>query len=111
MKLNGITIKNPTEFKIERYNITKAGRVASGKMTLELVAKKRKFLFNYAVISGTELNTILDILDSDLFYTLEYPDRNGIASATVYAGAVNQELFRTDMDWQWRDVEFALIEQ
>ncbi|MBC7340946.1 MAG: hypothetical protein H5U02_00570 [Clostridia bacterium] len=112
MKLNGVTIPNPHEFRIERYKLTKAGRVASGKMTMELVAKKRKFIFRYNVLSGSEVNLLLDILDSDaVFFTLEYPDRGGVATAIVYAGAINQRLFRTDGDWVWTDVQFDLIEQ
>jgi len=112
LKLGGVTIKKPTSFRIERYTLTKAGRVASGLMTLEYIAKKRKFVFEYEVISGTELNTILDIIDTTtMFFTINYRENNVNKSATVYAGHIPSEQFRTDGVWYWKDVNFDLIEQ
>ena len=46
LKINCTTIKTPNKFDYEAYNLTKSGRVASGEMTMDLIAKKRKFLLN-----------------------------------------------------------------
>jgi hypothetical protein len=112
IKLGGKSIKQPFPFTIERYNITKAGRVASGLMTLDLVAKKRKFLFRYSSISGSDMNTILSVIDTnDMFFTISY-EENGVAkSATVYAGHIPSELVRSGSEWYWKDVNFDLIER
>ncbi len=111
-KIDGTDIKRPTKFHIEKYNITKAGRVADGTMKLDLVAKKRKFLFRYEVISGTALNTILGLIDtSAMFFTLTYDENGATKTATCYAGHIPAELFRTDGVWYWRNVNFDLIEQ
>ena len=112
--LDGVSIKCPHHFKIERYNITIANRVASGKMTMELVAKKRKFYFTYDSISATELNTILDVIweGTKIFFTLTYVENNTAKNAIVYVGAIPSELYRTDIsDWVWTGVTFDLIEQ
>ena len=42
-KIDGVAIKRPSAFKISRYYLTKSGRLSSGKMTADIVAKKRKF--------------------------------------------------------------------
>ena len=112
-KINGTTIKSPTHFRIERYNITfDAGRVASGLMVMDFIAKKRKFLFQYEVISGTALKTILDIIDTTtLFMTLEYVESGVTKTATVYAGHIPSDRFRTDGVWYWKNVNFDLIER
>lgn len=111
-KLNGVIIKSPADFRIERYNITKAGRVASGDMKMELIAKKRKFLFSYAVLSGKEFQKILEQIDGEqMFFDLEYVENGEIKTAKVYVGAITQRKFRTDGVWYWKDVSFDLIEQ
>lgn len=112
VKINGIAIKNPTSWDVEEYKLTKAGRVATGDMTMDVIAKKRKFNLSYEVLSGKDLEAIRNILYSDdSFYTLEYEDDNLLRSAIVYVGAITRSRFRTDGVWYWRDVQFSLIEQ
>lgn len=112
IRINGITVATPTNYRVERYKITQAERTASGDMVMDVIAKKRKFTLEYAAITGSEMNRILDILDTDAaFFELSYPDRGVISTATVYVGSINQTLHRTDGDWIWTDVEFALIER
>lgn len=112
IKLNGVEIKTPDQFSISRFNLTKSGRTANGMMTMDLVAKKRKFNIGYTVISGKELNKILDIIDTDeMFFTIEYQESGVTKTATVYVGEIPTELFRTDGVWYWKNVTFSLIEQ
>ena len=112
LSINGTTIKRPTFFDIERYNLTKSGRVASGDMTMDLIAKKRKFLFRYDVISGKDLNTILNLIDgTDMFFTLSYIENDVTKTASCYAGHIPTRLFRTDGVWYWTRVNFDLIER
>lgn len=111
-KINGTTIRTPTEFHIERYNLTKAGRVANGTMHMDLIAKKRKFLFRYTVISGTDMNTILSLIDgTNMFFTLSYVENGTTKTAVCYAGHIPTERFRTDGVWYWKNMDFDLIER
>lgn len=111
--INGVAIKRPTTFKIERYNVTNLARIADGTMTGDLIAKKRKFSFSYDAISSTDLNVILNAIweTTELFYTLTYVESNETKTATVYTGAIPSELFRTGDAWVWKGVSFDLIEQ
>ena len=116
IKINGTPIKNPTEFKIERYNLTKSGRVASGLMTMELVAKKRKFFLKYEVISGNDFQNILNLIDgNEMFFQFEYEEHGVIKTATCYAGAIPSVKYRAEKgsssDWYWKGVDFDIIEQ
>ena len=112
IKLNNVTIKKPKDFKISKFNLTKSGRVASGKMVMDLIAKKRKFEFSYEVLSGPELDTILAVIDTDtMFFTISYVENDVEKSATVYVGEISHKKFRTDGVWYWKDVSFNLIEQ
>ena len=113
LKLNDVSIKQPTSFSIEKYNITKAARTLSGDMQMDLIAKKKKFLFSYDVISGTDLEQLLAIIDTDaMFFTLKYTENSDVVkTAIVYTGAITANKFRTDGVWYWKDAKFNLIEK
>lgn len=118
LKIGGVDIKQPKKenFKISKYNITKSGRVANGDMTMELIAKKRKFFFTYDVISGADLDVILSQIDSNqMFFDITYEENNMVKSANVYVGEIGQQYFRvadkTTREWYWRDFTFNLIER
>lgn len=112
-KIDGVTIKRPSSFKIERYNVTNLDRRADAKMVGDLLAKKRKFYFTYAAITARDLNTILEAIweTNSLFYELTYIENNEEKTATVYTGSIPSELHRTGEDWVWKNVTFNLIEQ
>lgn len=110
--IDGHLIKNPTSFTIERYNLTKSGRLASGLMCMDLIAKKRKFLFRYDVISSDDLNTILTYIDGTaMFFVLTYVENGTTKTATCYAGSIPAKLHRTGSTWYWKEISFDLIER
>lgn len=113
--VNGIAIKNPSKFKIERYNITNMERLADATMVGDLIAKKRKFYFTYDAISGDELDNILEAIwdSTTLFFPLEYLENGVSKTATVYVGSIPTELHRAGRttNWVWKNVTFNLIEK
>jgi hypothetical protein len=112
-QINGVTIKRPTSFKIERYNVTNLSRRADALMVGDLIAKKHKFYFTYDAITSDELNNILDAIwnTDSLFYTLTYVENNETKQATVYSGSIPASLYMTGAKWVWKDLTFNLIEQ
>ena len=112
-QINGVTIKRPSTFKIERYNVTNLDRRADAKMVGDLIAKKRKFYFTYNAITASDLNTFFNAIweTASLFYTLQYVENNVTKSATVYSGSIPTELHMTGENWVWKNVTFDLIEQ
>ena len=113
--VNGRDIKNPSTFKIERYNVTTMERLADASMVGDLIAKKRKFYFTYDAIEAKDLDNILEaIWETDsIFYTLEYNENGQTKTAQVYSGSIPTELHRAGRgnNWVWKNVTFNLIEQ
>lgn len=113
--INGRAIKNPSGFKIERYNVTNMERLANAKMVGDLIAKKRKFYFTYDAITGEDLDNILEAIweTKKLFFSLKYKENGKDKSATVYVGSIPTELHKAGKttNWVWRNVTFNLIEQ
>ena len=112
--LNGRGIKNPSSFKIERYNVTNLERLADATMVGDLIAKKRKFYFTYDAIKGSDLDNILEAIweTNRLFFTLGYMENGVRKTATVYSGAIPSELHSAkSKDWVWKNVTFNLIER
>ena len=113
-KIAGTNIKNPSTFRIERYNITNMTRIANGSMTGDLIAQKLKFYFTYDAISATDLNNILSLIwsTSSLFFVLTYLENGVSKTATVYVGSIPTELHNAKKnEWVWKNVTFNLIEK
>ena len=112
-QINGTPIKRPSNFKIERYNVTNLQRLANAEMCGDLIAKKRKFYFTYTGITAKDLNTILDTIweTNELFFTLSYVENGQTKTAKVYSGSIPTELYRTGDNWVWKGVTFDLIEK
>lgn len=112
--INSIQIKTPTELKVGVFRLTKAERLASGKMAMEVIAIKRRLDMRWEIITDTDLQQILDILDSKVFHNVQYPDpQNGeTATITAYVGDINQAAWQKIAGTRyWQDVSLALIEQ
>lgn len=111
--VNGIPIKNPSGFKIERYNVTNMERLADASMVGDLIAKKRKFYFTYNAITGEDLDAILRAVweTSTLFFPLSYKENGITKTAVVYVGSIPTELYKASSNWVWQNVTFNLIEQ
>gem|GEM_PF-1976215 len=113
VSVNGLAIREPTNLGFEFYNLTKSGRLASGKMTIELVAQKRKFTFMYEVISGPQLDQIKAAIysPSAMFFPLVYLENDVHKTCIVYSGALKALPWRKEGLWYWKNVTFDLIEQ
>lgn len=114
--VNSVPIKNPSSFKVERYNVTTMSRLSNASMAGDLIAQKLKFYFTYEAISATELDNILDAIweSKKLFFILEYPYQGTQRHAEVYVGSIPSDLHRGDMaspNWVWKNVTFNLIER
>lgn len=112
--IDGVGIKDPSSFKIERYKVTNMERLASADMVGDLIAKKRKFYFTYDAIKARELDNILDIIweTDEVFYTLVYLENDVQKSARVYVGSIPSELHSAkSAEWVWKNVTFNLIER
>lgn len=111
--LGGVTIKRPSLFKIEKYKITNANRLANGNMVADVIARKRKFSLTYNVITATELNKILGVIweNDSYFFAFTYVENGVKKSATVYPGSIPADLHRPEGVWVWKNVTIDLIEQ
>lgn len=112
-KIDGVPIKTPSTFKKSRYVLTKSGRLANGKMTADIVARKRKFFFTYDAIDAPDAENILDLIwnSGKFFFELQYVENNQVKKANVYAGEIPYDLHRTGDVWVWKNFNFNLIEQ
>lgn len=113
MRINGIEIKNPSKFRVERYNVTNMERLSNADMVGDLIAKKKKFYFTYDAISAEEFDVILSAIDTNtIFFPFEYYDRGSLKRYTVYVGSIPSELhYMSSVNTVWKDVTFNLIER
>lgn len=114
LSIDNVQCKTPTKLKVGTFRITKSERTASGLMTMEITAVKRRLDLSYAHIKDTDLKQIQDLLESKVFHNITYPDpKNGeSASITAYLGDTGQEPGqRIGGTRYWQDVSIALVER
>jgi len=113
LKIAGVTVKTPSELKIGRFDLTKSNRTASGRMTMELIATKRRVDCVWRMVPDNELQKIIDTITANKpFFTLEYPDAGGTKTMTCYAGDIVTSLWYTKNGVRfWEDVQISFIEQ
>lgn len=113
LKIAGVSVKAPTDLKIGRFDLTKSGRTASGKMVMELIATKKRVDITWKMLPDNELQKIIDTITANKpFFSLEYPDAGGTKSMTCYAGDVVTSLWHTKNGVRyWEEVSIPFIEQ
>ncbi len=113
LKIAGVSVKAPTDLKIGRFDLTKSGRTASGKMVMELIATKKRVDITWKMLPDNELQKIIDTITANKpFFSLEYPDAGGTKSMTCYAGDVVTSLWHTKNGVRyWEEVSIGFIEQ
>ena len=112
--VNGVTIKNPSTFKIERYNVTTMERLSDASMVGDLVAQKLKFYFTYDAIRAEDFDNILAALwdSKKLFFDFTYTDRGKQKTTKVYVGSIPSDLhYMSTSNTVWKNVTFNLIER
>ena len=113
--LNGRSLKTPRGFKMDYYNLTKANRLLNGKMSMELIAVKRKFYLTYEEIDCKTLDPLINLLfyQHEVYFPFTYQDGGNTYTALVYSGDVSKTLHRAEKgngNWVYKDVEIHLIE-
>jgi len=113
LKIAGTTVKTPTELKIGRFDLSKSGRTASGKMVMDIIATKRRVDVVWKMLPDDELQKIIDTITANKpFFSLEYPDAGGTQTMTCYAGDIITSLWHTKNGVRyWEEVSIAFIEQ
>ena len=113
LKIAGVSVKAPTDLKIGRFDLTKSGRTASGKMVMDIIAPKRRVDVVWKMLPDDELKKILDVINANKpFFSLEYPDAGGSKTMTCYAGDIITSLWHTKNGIRyWEEVSIAFIEQ
>lgn len=113
LKIAGVSVKAPTDLKIGRFDLTKSGRTASGKMVMELIATKKRVDITWKMLPDNELQKIIDtIMTNKPFFSLEYPDAGGSKTMTCYAGDIVTSLWHTKNGVRyWEEVSIGFIEQ
>ena len=113
LKIAGVSVKAPTDLKIGRFDLTKSGRTASGKMVMDVIATKRRVDVVWKILPDDELKKIIDVITANKpFFSLEYPDAGGTKTMTCYAGDIVTSLWHTKNGIRyWEEVTIPFIEQ
>lgn len=73
-KINGTEFEGFTEYNVTYQKITEGERDSTGKMHLDLVARKKKIQLKWEILSQQEATALLSKFDELLTFTCTYFD-------------------------------------
>lgn len=90
IKINGVDIPTPSDYKIGINDINKVERNANGDMLGERITTKRKIELAWKSLSPSQLSQVFNAVSS-LFFIVDYFDvqDNAARTGTFYAGDRN----------------------
>lgn len=104
----------PAKVDVGRFDITKAERTDSGRMTMEVIrAGVRRVDVKWTYMLDSDYKDLLDTLMANKpFFQVKYPDAGGMQTMMAYSGDVQAGLWYTiNGVRRWEEVRVALIEQ
>lgn len=113
LKIAGVQVASPAELTVGRFDLTKAGRTASGDMVMDLIATKRRVDVVWKMLKDSDLQTMLATITAHKpFFTLQYPDAGGSKTMTCYVGDITTSLWHTLGGVRyWEEVTIPFIER
>lgn len=110
----GVEVAPPSELEFGEFDLVKAKRTASGRMTMEVIrAGVRRIDVTWRYLPDPALRTILDVLRANKpFFTVQYEDGDSMGSMTAYAGDIRRiPGHKLHGVRYWKEVQVPLIEQ
>ena len=112
IKVNSALIKTPTDYSVSLEDIVDAERTASGIMSIQRIATKRKLELTWNFLTQTELAELLSAV-SAVTFTVEYPDPEdgAVKTGTFYSGSKDAgAIDYKDGVIRWKDAKMNWIE-
>lgn len=93
IKINGVTIKVPNDFKVDFSDIDgESNRNAKGELIRDRIAVKRNLSCSWPALTQAEASVILNAI-KDVYFTVNYPDpMDGLVTKTFYVGSRNMPM-------------------
>lgn len=112
LKINGIAVKTPSNFKVDISDIDgTTERNALGYMFRDRIAVKRKLEIEWKALKDAEIKALLQAV-KDEFFTVEYPDpmEGALVTKTMYVGDRSAPMYNFKMKI-WESLNMNFIER
>lgn len=112
LKINGVAIPDPSDFRVGVMDISKAERNANGRMVIDIITTKVKLEMSWKYLTAEELSSILTSISPSTF-NVNYldPRTNTRQTRLFYVGDRQAGLYRfIDGKPTWVDIGFNFIE-
>ncbi|RKD22458.1 hypothetical protein SAMN02745883_00688 [Caminicella sporogenes DSM 14501] len=113
IKINGVALPTPSDYRVSIMDISKAERTSAGTMVIDRIATKRKIELSWKYLNKEEVSKVLRLV-SHVFFTVDYidPQEGNWRNGTFYCGDRNiGALDYIDGNIRYKDIKFNLIER
>lgn len=98
------------KYSIANIELSRQDRTASGKLTKDIIATKKKFTLSYDMIDDSELQTFLNLYAEDSELTFRDSRADGYTDYTVLIDPIDYDRIIARIDGLWGDVNIVLKE-
>ena len=109
----GLELPSPADYKLGRFDISKAERSARGKMVIEIIATKTRIDSVWKMLPDDELEWMLDLINQyKPSIPLTYVDAGKLSTMICYNGDIEAALWHTINGVRyWEQVSIPFIER
>ena len=115
LTMGGVNLPAPSALNISLIDVSaQAERTASGLAVIDRIADKRRIHLKWALMTASQMRSLLTASGSGAFFSVTYPDPVTAASrtATVFVESRAAGILRMiDGSPVWTDVEITLTER
>ena len=114
LKINGTDIPSPTDYTVSIMDLSNAERNANGTLIMERIATKRRIEVSYNYLSQAELSSLMSLVSTNVFFTVEYidPMTGNDSTGIFYAGdRTSSAIDFRDGVMRYKDITFNMIER
>lgn len=114
-KINGKTIKPPTEISFSFENLDKEERTLDGTMVVDLIAQKRKVDVSWEYLSKEDMAILSAETRNGVFVAVSYND-NSTGALTTMTARPQSLTYQPHFEWAknrliWKSVSISFVER
>lgn len=113
LTIAGVAVANPATIEVGEFDLSKSNRAASGLMSMDIIATKRRLDVTWRYLPDPERRKIEDLIRANRpFFTVAWQDGDSTSSMVAYAGDRKKKLWlRVGNTRYWEEFTVAFIER
>jgi hypothetical protein len=110
MKINGITVPDPTDMRITKTDVRDVKQTASGRTVIDYIATKYQLDITWRMLTDDKAQEIIGAISAP-YFTITFVDTGGEKTINAYLTRFDKDIFSLyDGQTVWRTLSITVRE-